>query len=92
MVAPKHVVDPVVGKVAAVVGKERPGTVVFLTDTEALHPYFRVRTLESALHDKVKVPAVVFYPGRRSGQFGLHFLGFYPDDPNYRATLMGGLP
>ena len=46
-------------------------------------------TLEAAL---LKVPTVVFYPGRRSGQFGLHFLGFYPEDGNYRATLIGGLP
>jgi hypothetical protein len=79
-------------KVAGIVGRERPGTVVFLTETELLHPYFRVRTLESALHDRVKVPTVVFYPGRRVGQFGLSFLGFYPEDGNYRATLIGGLP
>jgi len=57
-----------------------------------LHPYFRARVLEGVLHDRVKVPTVVFYPGRRSGQFGLHFLGFYPEDGNYRATLIGGLP
>jgi len=34
---------------------------------------------------------VIFYPGRRSGQYGLHFLGFYEFDGNYRATLLGGL-
>jgi hypothetical protein len=81
-----------VEKVAAVVGREQPDTVVFLTETELLHPFFRVRVLESALHDRVKVPTVVFYPGRRAGQFGLHFLGFYTEDGNYRATLIGGLP
>jgi hypothetical protein len=32
----------------------------------------------------------VFYPGTRSGQYGLHFLGFYPVDGNYRSTLLGG--
>jgi hypothetical protein len=57
-----------------------------------LHPYFRARILESILHDRIKVPTVIFYPGRRSGQYGLHFLGFYPEDGNYRATLIGGLP
>jgi Domain of unknown function (DUF1788) len=72
--------------------KERPGTLVLLTDTLALHPYFRVRSLEHALHDRVKTPAVLFYPGRRTGQYGLHFLGFYPEDGNYRATLVGGIP
>ncbi len=70
----------------------RPNTVVFLTEVETLHPYFRVRGLESALHDRIAVPTVIFYPGGRAGQFGLRFLGFYPEDGNYRATLIGGLP
>jgi hypothetical protein len=64
--------------------------VVFLTDTEMLHPYFRTRTIESKLHDRVQIPTVIFYPGRRSGQYGLHFLEFYPVDGNYRSTLIGG--
>ena len=70
---------------------ERNRTVVFVTDVAALHPYFRARSLESGLHDRVKVPTVLFYPGRRSGQYGLHFLCFYEFDGNYRATLLGGL-
>ncbi len=84
--------NSLIGKVADVIGREQSGTVVFLTETEMLHPYFRARILESALHDQIKVPTVVFYPGRRSGQFGLHFLGLYPEDGNYRATIIGGLP
>ena len=84
--------DGLVRRVAEIIAQPRPGTVVFLTETETLHPYFRVRVLESALHDRVKVPTVVFYPGRRVGQHGLSFLGFYPEDNNYRATLIGGLP
>jgi len=80
-----------ISRIAAIVGQERSKTVIFLTETEMLHPYFRVRVLESALHDQIKIPTVVFYPGRRSGQFGLRFLGMYPEDGNYRATLIGGL-
>jgi hypothetical protein len=79
-----------IAKVAEVVSQPRPHTIVFLTETEMLHPYFRVRVLESALHDRVMVPTVVFYPGRRSGQYGLHFLNLYPEDGNYRATVIGG--
>ena len=60
--------DGLVKRVASIVGQERPKTVVFLTETEMLHPYFRVRVLEATLHDRIKVPTVVFYPGRRSGQ------------------------
>lgn len=67
------------------------GTIVLLTEGELLHPYFRTRTIESRLHDRVKTPTVIFYPGRRSGQYGLHFLDFYPVDGNYRSTLLGGL-
>jgi hypothetical protein len=73
------------------VSTPRPNTVVFLTDAYALHPYFRARALEAGLHDNIKMPTVLFYPGRRSGQYGLHFLGFYPFDGNYRSTLLGGL-
>jgi len=73
------------------VSTERPRTIVFITDAAALHPYFRARALEGGLHDRVKVPTVLFYPGRRSGQYGLHFLAFYDFDGNYRATLLGGL-
>lgn len=79
-----------IAKVAQVISQERPRTVIFLTDTELLHPYYRVRVLESALHDRIKTPTIVFYPGRRSGQYGLRFLGLYPEDGNYRATIIGG--
>jgi len=80
-----------VDRVAEAVESAPEGTVVFLTEAELLHPYFRTRTIESRLHDKVKTPTVIFYPGRRSGQYGLHFLDFYPVDGNYRSTLLGGL-
>jgi len=72
----------------------KPGdehTVVLLTEAELLHPYFRTRAIESALTGRVPHPTVIFYPGRRVGQYGLHFLGFYPEDGNYRSTLIGGL-
>lgn len=78
-------------RVAEVVESAPENTVVLLTEAELLHPYFRTRTIESLLHDKVMTPTVIFYPGRRSGQYGLHFLDFYPVDGNYRSTLLGGL-
>lgn len=77
--------------VAKYLSEARPKTVVFLTDVHALHPYFRIRTLESGLHDRIKTPTVILYPGRRSGQYGLHFLNFYPVDGNYRSTIIGGM-
>lgn len=67
------------------------GTVNFFVDTEMLHPFLRARSIEAEFHDRIVVPTVVFYPGRRSGTTGLSFLGIYPDDPSYRATIVGGL-
>ena len=83
--------DALVKAVAQMVSADRPRTIVFLTDAATLHPYFRVRILENALHDQVKTPTVLFYPGRRMGQYGLRFLGTYKEDGNYRACIIGGL-
>lgn len=80
-----------VDRVSEIVQSTPDRTVVFLTESELLHPYFRTRTIESMLHDKVRTPTVIFYPGERSGQYGLRFLGFYSVDGNYRSTLHGGL-
>jgi len=83
--------NALINRVAEVIESAPEGTIVLLTEAELLHPYFRTRTIESRLHDKVKTPTVIFYPGRRSGQYGLHFLDFYPVDGNYRSTLLGGV-
>ena len=54
--------DAFVDRVAEVVESTPEDTVVLLTEAELLHPYFRTRTIESRLHDKVKTPTVIFYP------------------------------
>ena len=82
--------DRLAERVASRIGQASGPSVVLLTDAEMLHPYFRTRAIEGKLHDRVQVPTVIFYPGRRSGQYGLHFLEFYPVDGNYRSTLIGG--
>jgi hypothetical protein len=74
------------------VSHAEPQRLLLLTDAALLHPFFRVRAVESLVHDRVASPTVLFYPGTRVGQFGLRFLGFYPEDPNYRSSLIGGLP
>ncbi len=65
------------------------GEIVFVIDTELLHPFGRTRPLESYLQNRLQTPTVFFYPGRRVGQYGLKFLGFYPEDTGYRSTLIG---
>ena len=72
------------------VSRPEPGRLLLLTDAALLHPFFRVRVIESLVHDRVGCPTVLFYPGTRAGQFGLRFLGFYPEDANYRSSIIGG--
>ncbi|MCU0691479.1 MAG: BrxE family protein [Polyangiaceae bacterium] len=55
------------------------------------------KELEGLAQDSVSASAGPFCLGkpgrlgRRSGQFGLHFLGFYAEDGKYRSTIVGGL-
>lgn len=65
-------------------------TILLVTDLEALHPYMRVGALEGQLQGKFHVPTIFFYPGVRSGKTRLRFLGFYPEDGNYRSVHVGG--
>jgi hypothetical protein len=63
---------------------------VLVTDLEALHPYMRIGAIESNLQGKFHVPTVFLYPGVRTGKTRLMFLGFYPEDGNYRSVHVGG--
>ncbi len=64
--------------------------ILLITDLEALHPYLRIGAIESQLQGKFSVPTVFFYPGTRHGKTKLRFLGFYPEDGNYRSVHVGG--
>lgn len=69
---------------------QEPKGIVFLTDLEAIHPFFRIGTVEQSLQGKCAVPLVIFYPGTRTGRTSLRFLGIYPSDGNYRSVHIGG--
>lgn len=64
--------------------------IVLVTDLEALHPYLRIGAIESQLQGKFHVPTIFLYPGIRTGKTRLKFLGFYPEDGNYRSVHVGG--
>jgi hypothetical protein len=68
----------------------RKNAILLVTDLEGLHPYVRIGTIEGQLQGKFSVPTVFFYPGERTGKTRLKFLGFYPDDGNYRSVHIGG--
>ena len=76
---------------AALSGLEgRANAIVLVTDLEALHPYLRIGAIEAQLQGKFHVPTVFLYPGVRTGKTRLKFLGFYPEDGNYRSVHVGG--
>jgi len=63
---------------------------VLVTDLEALHPYTRIGSIETQLYGRFLVPTVILYPGERTGKTRLSYLGFYPEDGNYRSVHVGG--
>lgn len=63
---------------------DKDNGVLFITDLEAIHPFTRFGPIEQNIYNEVEVPIVVFYPGEISGN-ALKFLGFYPEDGNYRS-------
>lgn len=67
-----------------------PKAILLVTDLEALHPYLRIGAIEAQLQGKFTVPTIFFYPGTRNGKTRLRFLGFYPEDGNYRSVHVGG--
>lgn len=75
-------------KISAV--KNDPNAIVLVTDLEALHPYLRIGAIEAQLQGKFHIPTIFFYPGVRTGKTRLRFLGFYPEDGNYRSVHVGG--
>jgi hypothetical protein len=70
--------------------EKQKNAILFVTDLEALHPFMRIGAIESQLQGKFKVPTIFLYPGQRTGKTQLKFLGFYPEDGNYRSVHVGG--
>jgi len=79
-------------KLESVLGKLETDSrnILLVTDIEALHPYMRIGAIESQLQGKFKIPTIFLYPGTRTGKTRLKFLGFYPEDGNYRSVHVGG--
>jgi len=70
--------------------RAHPTAIMLVTDLEALHPYTRIGAIESQLYGSFVVPTIFLYPGERTGKTRLKFLGFYPEDGNYRSVHVGG--
>ena len=61
--------------------------IVFFVRAGALFPVYRCHTLLEQLHGKLRVPAVLFYPGTLDGAVALKFMGVFDADPNYRPKI-----
>ena len=61
--------------------------VIFITRAGALFPFYRTSSLLEQLKGKVKVPAVLFYPGELDGPAGLRFMGVLDAEHNYRPKI-----
>jgi hypothetical protein len=61
--------------------------VVFLVRAGALFPIYRTSSLLEQLKGKVRVPAVLFYPGELDGAAGLRFMGVLDAEHNYRPKI-----
>lgn len=61
--------------------------VVFIVRAGALFPVYRTSSLLEQLKGKVRVPAVLFYPGVLDGAAGLRFMGVLDAEHNYRPKI-----
>ena len=61
--------------------------VVFIVRAGALFPIYRTSSLLEQLKGKVKVPAILFYPGVLDGAAGLRFMGVLDAEHNYRPKI-----
>ena len=57
---------------------------LIVTDLEAIHPFTRFGPVEQNIYSEIKIPLIILYPGTINGS-SLEFLGFYPQDGNYRS-------
>lgn len=83
-----HLQSRLEATLAALEGKSK--AIILVTDLEALHPYLRIGAIEAQLQGNFHAPTVFLYPGTRTGKTRLKFLGFYPEDGNYRSVHVGG--
>jgi hypothetical protein len=63
---------------------DQPNPLLIITDLEAIHPFARFGPIEQNIYNALSIPLIILYPGNINGS-SLEFLGFYPQDGNYRS-------
>jgi hypothetical protein len=62
-------------------------SVVFLSRIGGLYPFYRTSALLRFLDQGVRVPTIVMYPGQRTDQNALSFMGEMDADRDYRPRI-----
>lgn len=62
-------------------------TIAFLTRIGALYPAYRSHSLLQALAGRLRVPAILLYPGRKTPDGGLEYLEELPADTSTYAKI-----
>jgi len=62
-------------------------TVIFLSRIGALYPFYRTSSLLRYLDKGIRVPTIVLYPGERTEQYYLSFMGEMDADRDYRPRI-----
>ena len=60
---------------------------IFLVRAGALFPFYRTSALLERMMGRVKVPSILFFPGRFYSPAGLGFMGVLDPEHNYRARI-----
>jgi hypothetical protein len=68
-------------------GCDEKHTVVFLSRIGGLYPFYRTSSLLRFLDDGITVPTIVLYPGDRTEQYYLSFMGEMDADRDYRPRI-----
>ncbi|WP_419174434.1 BREX protein BrxB domain-containing protein [Desulfosediminicola sp.] len=62
-------------------------TVIFLSRIGGLYPFYRTSSLLRYLDKGIRVPTIVLYPGERTEQYYLSFMGEMDADRDYRPRI-----
>ena len=81
---PKVVFDGIMEKTAH---RDETKTVIFLSRIGALYPFYRTSSLLRYLDQGVRVPTIVLYPGEKTEQYYLSFMGEMDADRDYRPRI-----
>ncbi|MGK5091069.1 BREX protein BrxB domain-containing protein [Deltaproteobacteria bacterium TL4] len=86
---PQGLATDVIREIREMVAEEDKGqTLVFLSRAGALYPFYRTSGLLRFLDgNTARVPVILLYPGSRSSNTGLSFMGEYQPDLDYRPRI-----